>query len=660
MGRSLVGKALALRSQGGPPVPMGGGSLQVLPGMTMGGNTDLTLMRAYKTNGTTFSNISLLASAAAGPGWKLFRTAPQDGRVRYTTADKGSDQRVEVIQHAALNALNTPAAIQVGAIRLPVWTRFSLFEISGIWMETTGKSHWVVDWGSSGNSPVPLGLWPVRPDRMMPVPDRDKYLAGWIYTSPDGKEKIPLLPTDVVFNRYPDPEDPYSGCGPIHSVLTDIEAARYAGEWNRNYFLNSAEPGGIIQLDHSLEDGEFDALVSQWRETHRGVARAHRIAVLEGGATWIPNVHSMKDMEFAGLRMVMADMIREALGMHKVMTGVTDDVNRANAQTGEEVFASWKVSPRLDRWKDVLNSQFLPLFGPAGNGVEFDYIYPMPQNREQDALELSTKSKAAQALVDAGYDPDDVCEVVGLPKMKVAVRATQAPALPPAWVAAAPDAPAGDSAPVGGDGASVPDTGQLPDPGADTENALRRSAGWESPAWRQLASPPRRHVPAAAAPAVRQPAVPLILNKEAAAKAFEQQAQDYPPHAMAWMHHAQWMGPVKVPIDHIDPEMDWMDGADPDHVQEFVERRQAGKKLKPVILVKTPGNDKLLLVDGHHRYLAEAELGEPVRAFIGTVDADEGDWTEMHKYQLKPSAGDGSKAALGRRMAAWNRLAGAR
>ena len=648
---SLIGKALALRNAGGPPVPMGGGTLQTLPSMTMGGNTDQTLMRAYKTNGTTFANISLLASASAGPGWKLFRSQPVDGRVRYTTADKGSDQRTEVVQHAALAALNTPAAIQVGSIRLPVWTRFSLFEISGIWLETTGKSYWVVDRGA-GSASIPLGLWPVRPDRMVPVPDRNKYLAGWIYTSPDGKEKIPLLPTDVVFNRYPDPEDPYSGCGPIHSVLTDIEAARYAGEWNRNYFLNSAEPGGVIQLDHSLEDGEFDALVAQWRETHRGVARAHRIAVLEGGATWVPNTRNLKDMDFANLRGVMRDTIREALGMHKVMTGVTDDVNRANAQTGEEVFASWKVSPRLDRWRDVLNSQYLPLFGAAGNGVEFDYIYPMPQNREQDALELSTKSKAAQVLVAAGYDPDDVCEVVGLPKMKVAERATQSPALPPAWVPAAPDAPGGESAPAGGDGASAPGPATVP----DTENALRRAAGWESPAWRHLDWDPSAQAP------VRGRPVPQVLNKEAAAKAYQQEAEDYPAEAMAWMHHADWMGPVKVPIEHIDPETPWMDGADPDHVQDFVKRIKAGKKLKPVILVKTPKADKLKLVDGHHRWLASAEMEQPVRAFIATVDKEHGGWESMHQYQQDDGDGAerGSKAALGRQMAAWNALAGAR
>lgn len=647
MGRSLVGKALALRNAG-PPVPVGGDSIRMLPGSALGGNTDLTLIQAYKSNGTVQSNVSLLAGSVAAQKWKLYRAQPADGRVRYTTSDRGSDQRTEVIQHAAINVLDNPAVITVNGVKKPLWDRMGLFEVSQIWLESCGKSHWVVDRGAN-DSPVPLGLWPVRPDRMTPVPDKDRFLAGWVYTSPDGRERIPLLPTDVIFNRYPDPEDLYGGCGPIQAVLTDIEAARYASEWNRNYFINSAEPGGVIQVDHSLDDEEFNELVDRWRDTHRGVARAHRIAVLEAGATWIPNMHTMKDMDFAGLRTIMADHIREALGMHKVMTGISDDVNRANAQTGEEVFASWKVAPRLDRWRNVLNSQFLPLFGAQGSNVEFDYIFPTPVNREQDALELRTKSEAALALVTAGYDQHDVLEAVGLPDMEVGLTLTGEPALPPRWTVPPPSPAAspGKAAPAGRDG-------------ADTRAALLAAAGWESPAWQQITPSP---VPV---PGQRRGVTggrpPQILNKNAAAKAYEQQSEDYPAHAMAWMHHATWIGPVKVPLDHVDPDMKWMDGADPDHVADFVKRIKAGKKLKPVILVKTPEADKLKLADGHHRWLASAEMEQPVRAFIATVDAEHGDWETMHDYQRDDGDGAerGSKAALGRQMAAWNRLAGVR
>lgn len=146
----------------------------------------------------------------------------------------------------------------------------------------------------------------------------------------------------------------------------------------------------------------------------------------------------------------------------------------------------------------------------------------------------------------------------------------------------------------------------------------------------------------------------------AAAKVFTQQAEDYPPHAMAWMHHAQWKGPVAVPLDHIEPDMRWMDGADPKHVQEFAQRLQKGKKVKPVVLVKTPGNPKLQLIDGHHRYLAYAQLKEPVRGYIGTVAEDHGAWETMHDFQMDHGAEKGSKAAQMRELAAWNALTGAR
>lgn len=458
--RSGLSRALAPRNAGGPPVPAGGSDASGLVPGGPGASTDLTLIRSYKSNGTVYANVSLLASAAAAQQWALYRPAPASAR--YSTSDRGSDQRKQVTAHAALSLLNSPASITVNGVRVPVWTRFGLFEISNLWMELTGKSHWVVDYGG-GTSGIPLGLWPVRPDRMMPVPDREKYLAGWVYTSPDGREKIPLLPTEVIFNRYTDPEDPYGGAGPIRSVLTDIEAADYASQWNRNWFVNSAEPGGVIQVDHELDDEEFDQLVDRWRDTHRGVARAHRIAVLEAGQVWVPNAHSLKDMDFANLRGVMRDTIREAVGMHKVMTGVTDDVNRANAQTGEEVFASWKVSPRLDRWRDVLNCQLLPLFGAAGANVEFDYIYALPANREADALELTAKANAALALVTAGYEQHAVAAAVGLPDMEVALALSSQPALPPRWTAPAPGA--GPAAP-----------------------AARLAAGWDSPAWDRAAA----------------------------------------------------------------------------------------------------------------------------------------------------------------------------
>lgn len=402
---SLIGKAIATVTQPGPPVPMAEGGIWGLPRMSMGsGNLDEQFLRAYGANGTTFSNGALLASATAGPEWKLFRKDKQDGRQRYSTADQGSDQRVEVIQHAALNLLTTPN---------PFWSRFRLFEISQLYQDLTGKCHWVL----TSSAGIPTGIWPVRPDRMQPVPDPDKYLLGWLYTSPGGSEVVALDVDEVIYNPLPDPVDSYGGTGPVQSVLAEIDAVGYAAQYNKNFFGNSARPDGVLSVDHRVSDEEWDDLTDRWREAHRGVSRAHRVAVLEG-VTWVPTATTPKDMDFANLMATGGDRIREAFGMHKIMTGLVDDVNRANAQTGEEIFAAWKVAPRLRRWKDVINFQFLPKFGATGAGVEFDFLYPMPVNREADSLELTAKTMAASVLVAAGYDPADVLRVVGLPPMK--------------------------------------------------------------------------------------------------------------------------------------------------------------------------------------------------------------------------------------------------
>ncbi len=417
--------------------PVSYGGRRGLPGLMAPAATNQAYMQAQGANGTLWQIVNLLSGSCARAEWRLYRKNT-DNRRRYSTGDTGSDQRVEVLQHQALSVLQRPAMMGLG---VPAFTRMSLFEMSWMYLELCGESPWVVQ--RDPRATFPIGLWPVRPDRLEPVPDPETFLKGWIYTGPDG-EKVPLGVDELIMEKYPNPMDPYRGLGPVQAVLVDLQAAQYSARWNLNFFLNSATPGGVIQVDHTVEDEEWDTLVERWRESHQGVSRAHRVAVLEGGQTWVPNSMSMKDMDFNLGRNLSRDVIREAWGIHKSMMGLSDDVNRANAQTAAEVFHAWKIVSRLDRRRDTMNNFFLPLFGSTGQNVEFDYVAEEPANREQDNAELTGKANAASILISAGLDPHDVLEVVGLPDMAVA-------AVPPGTSlspedAPVPDFPAGDPA----------------------------------------------------------------------------------------------------------------------------------------------------------------------------------------------------------------------
>lgn len=114
-------------------------------------------------------------------------------------------------------------------------------------------------------------------------------------------------------------------------------------------------------------------------------------------------------------------------------------------------------------------------------------------------------------------------------------------------------------------------------------------------------------------------------------------AQNYPESTLDWVDDADWSGPQQVPLDQID--MARRPGArDPKKVAGIAQGIAKGDTgaLAPVMLVKTPGSDKLKVADGYHRTKAHEKLGHTtVSAYMGSVDEDEGPWdADMHDAKL--------------------------
>lgn len=384
-------RALAPGQQAHPPVPLSSKRATVGGGSAMTrGTSPLSAMAA---TGTSFAVVDLLANSTAQVDWALY-TVPASGV---------EEDRQPVTAHAALDVWNQPN---------PYMTRQYLVEAVQQHYELCGTGALVVYKMGS----MPVELWPVRPDRLVPIPHPTKFLTGWTYLSPDN-EKVPLKVDEVLILRTPNPEDPFSGLGPFGALAADLDASRYSAEWNRNFFVNSAEPGGIIEIAESLDDDEFAEKRARWQEQHRGVAAAHRVAILEAGMKWVTNSITQRDMQFVELRKMSRDTIMEAKRVHGHMLGITEDVNLANAQAADATFARWQSIPRLERWKQMLNTQFLPMFGSTATGREFDYANPVPEDEEQERAELTAKVNAWSVLVDKGADPAGAARAVGLPEI---------------------------------------------------------------------------------------------------------------------------------------------------------------------------------------------------------------------------------------------------
>lgn len=348
---------------------------------------------AFGSVGTLFAIVTAIGNAFASTEWHLYR--------RTSVRDK--TKRQEVMGHAFMTVWDRPNEFHTGRL---------FREIVQQHLDLVGEGV-IVLYKIGG---IVVEMWPVRPDRIYPVKHPTKFLTGYIYIGPDGEE-VPLEKDQVIHLKYPNPGDPYRGMGPVQTVLNDIDAATYSAEWNKNFFINGAKPGGIIEVDYKMSDPEFRAFIQRWRAQHQGVANAHRVAVLEN-AKWKDTQFSMQDMQFVELRNLPRELIREAFAFPKPMLGTVDDVNRANSDAAKEILAENHTVPRLTRWKDVVNTFLLSPHFANGKALELDFDDPTPVNHEAADRERNSKAKAASELVTAGYHPDDVTDAVGLPRMR--------------------------------------------------------------------------------------------------------------------------------------------------------------------------------------------------------------------------------------------------
>lgn len=323
----------------------------------------LIQLGAMTSSGWLFACIDRIAGAIAATEWKL-------------SSLKANGEKSEILQHPLLDLWRSVN---------PFFTTEELLETSQQHMELTGESWWVLLRNGSGRI---VEIWPIRPDRIRPVPSQQKYIAGYLYAI--ATESVPLALDDVIFIRRPHPNDTFRGLGVIEAIWPDIESEKNAAQWVAAFYKNSAEPGGVIEYDESLTDADFERLVARWKAQHQGVSNAHRVAIIERGH-WKDRVYTQRDMQFAELRKVNRDVIIGAFGIPLSVLGITEDVNRANAEAGEVAFARWVILPRLRRIRGALNERLCPQFGP---NLEFDFLDPTPGNRE---LELNEAERGYRA-----------------------------------------------------------------------------------------------------------------------------------------------------------------------------------------------------------------------------------------------------------------------
>ncbi len=286
---------------------------------------------------------------------------------------KTKDEVEEVKEHEALSLLHFANSLT---------TQYDLIESTQTYSELIGEAFWVV---FRDNNKRPREIWPLRPDWVKVIPSPTDVIDHYIY-NPGGisTEKVKIPRENMVPFRYFNPTNPYRGKGSVQAAAMPIDIFDFAQQHNRNFFFNSAEAGLVFLTDKVLKKEVIDRFTKQWQSTYGGRENAHKIAFLGGGFKMEKSGTTAKEMDFANLHRIMRDDILAVFKVPKTVLGLTEDVNRANAEATTRAFMERVITPRMRKFVNTLNEFYLPMFGETE--LFFDFEDPAPEDVEKKLL----------------------------------------------------------------------------------------------------------------------------------------------------------------------------------------------------------------------------------------------------------------------------------
>ena len=319
-------------------------------------------------------------------GWLhavVFRIALGCSEVEWTLFDSANQEKPkQIFKHPVLSLLH-----QVN----PFQTSNEFIALDTIYNELIGESFWALNFNALGE---PAEIILPYPQRMSVIPAKEfPFVKGYVYGV--GAEAVPFDVNEIIHFKYPNPLNQYHGLAPARAIGINLDAEQNADKWVNQFFYNSARPDGVISFDYNLSDEQFDKLKKQWSEKYKGVSKAHQVALLEGGGKYLQIQNSIKDMDFANLKQKNRDVILGVFGMPQSVMGISENVNKANAEAGDYTFARWIVKPRLEWKRAKLQEQLIPKFRRSEN-LTLGFMEVVPETIEQ-------KRDLAESGMRAGY-----------------------------------------------------------------------------------------------------------------------------------------------------------------------------------------------------------------------------------------------------------------
>jgi HK97 family phage portal protein len=318
----------------------------------------------------------------------------------------------QISSHPALDLIYRPNKLQ---------TKNEFLMTTVINKKTAGDAFIYKVKNASGR---PVELWNLRPDRMTIMVDPAKVIGGYKFLKDNGTF-VMFEPEEIIHIKdYPNPFNVYEGISALMPTRIRAQTEEYATRYQRDFFINSARPDAIITSERAITKKQEHDLRKRWIKKHGGIKNSSKIGFLGSGLKYEQISITQKDMDYIeGIKMTRDDILI-ALKTPKSVLGITEDVNRANAETGMYVYLSETIVPEMNAIVEKLNEEMTYI--DFGENIFYSYPDPTPANREMQLKEYENGIKNNWLLINEIRQRENLPPVKGgysfyMPLMNVAM-----------------------------------------------------------------------------------------------------------------------------------------------------------------------------------------------------------------------------------------------
>ncbi len=192
-------------------------------------------------------------------------------------------------------------------------------------------------------------------------------------------------PEQVLHFKIPNPKNPYRGLSKVEVAAEVIDTDNAASEANRQLFERGMINSFMLTTPNKITPEQLTQLRSDFESTYQGARNRFKVPIVGGDLKPETIANTNKDMEFIAQQEWLRDKLMSIWGNNKAVLGITDDVNRANA---DATILNWKRTTVMQEMKsivDTLNEFLVPRWG---DNLMLGFKDPVEENEDEKIAQV--------------------------------------------------------------------------------------------------------------------------------------------------------------------------------------------------------------------------------------------------------------------------------